>query len=330
MLNKKGDVSPVFKYIFVMIVGAMFLIFFVNFAYKYIATQEKKESLISISGFDDTLSILGTSDNAKNVYNLEKEAAYTFEDGKIGTLGSSKPSSKIVFSPKSLNGRKIVIWTRKWIMPYAIDSFFYLTNEKYRYYIVYLPDYQDLATSMDDPQGTIYKDLQLEVISAAKAKANLKQLESMANGMKLKFLVIGKDNDLKAKLSRIKNAEVIVAMPEGQNNKIGPVEFKEGSSLYLGEAMLFGALFAEDLESYESGLENALGRMELVSKVYSYKSQMMASKIPGCNYDLFKTNLDSIMQKAKDRKKEASSYLSIINSLTESNKNFPANCPEVF
>ena len=331
LLNKKGDVSPVFKYIFVMIVGAMFLLFFVNFAFKYIGTQEKKESLISISGFDDTLSILGTSDNAKNVYNFEREVSYTFEDGKIGTLNSSKSTSKNVFSPRMLNGRKIVIWTRKWIMPYAIDSFFYMTNEKHRYYIVYQPEFEELAKDLDDPQGTIYKDLQLEVKSASIISNSMEIIKTATAGStRVKFLMLGNDNNLEAKLKRIKNAEVIVAIPENQNSLIGNIEFEDETTMYLGEAMLFGALFAENSESYDFAVERSLEKMELITKIYSEKSSMMASKLPSCGYNLFKTNLDSLQVKAKERKKEASDYVTVMNALTESNKNFPANCPEVF
>ena len=330
MLNKKGDISPVFKYIFVMIVGAMFLFFFVNFAFKYIGTQEKKESLISISGFDDTLSILGTSDNAKNAYNFGQEVSYILGDGKIGTQGSSKTTSKIVFSPNTLKGRKIVIWTRKWTMPYAIDSFFYMTNEKHRYYIVYQPEFEDLAKDMDDPQGTIYKDLQLEVKPAATISNSIEIIKTVSAGdERVRFLMIGNDNNLKAKLNRIKNSEVIVAIPEN-DPQMGGVEFEDGSTMYLGDAMLFGALFSDNLESYEFGLERALERMELITKIYSEKSKMMASRLQGCNYDLFKGNLDSLMQKAKEKKKTASEYTTVINAISQTNKNFPANCPGVF
>lgn len=331
MLNKKGDVSPVFKYIFVMIVGAVFLLFFINFAFKYIGTQEKKESLISISGFDDTLSILGTSDNAKNVYNFGREVSWTFEDGKIGTLNNTKSTSKTVFSPKKLQGQKIVIWTRKWVMPYAIDSFFYLTNENHQYYIVYQPEYEDLAKDLDDPQGTIYKDLQLEVKSASTISNSIEIIKTATAGMqRVRFLMIGNDNNLKAKLNKIKNAEVIVATPEETNKNIGTVEFSEGSSMYLGDAMLFGALFSEDLQNYEFAQERALERMQVITKIYSDKSTMMASKKPNCRYGLFKSNLDSLFQKAKAQTKEANDYTSTINSLIQSNKNFPAGCPEVF
>lgn len=331
LFNKKGDISPVFKYIFVMIVGAMFLLFFVNFAFKYIGVQEKKESLISISGFDDTLSILGTSDNAKNVYNFEREVSYTFEEGKIGTLNSSKSTTKIVFSPNTLRGRKIVIWTRKWVMPYAIDSFFFMTNEKHRYYIVYQPEFEKLAKDLDDPQGTIYKDLQLEVKPASTIENSLEQLKTIVAGTsRTRFLMLGQDNNLEAKLKRIKNSEVLIAIPENENNLIGTVEFEDGSSMYLGEAMLFGALFSENLESYEFEQERALEKMELITKIYSEKSKLMASTNPTCGYNLFRTNLDSLLQKAKNRKKAAADYVTTINALAESNKNFPANCPEVF
>src|SRR3989338_2675670 len=111
---------------------------------------------------------------------------------------------------------------------------------------------------------------------------------------------------------------------------MGGVEFEDGSTMYLGDAMLFGALFSDNLESYEFGLERALERMELITKIYSEKSKMMASRLAGCNYDLFKGNLDSLLQKAKEKKKTASEYTTVINAISQTNKNFPANCPGVF
>ncbi|PIN80910.1 hypothetical protein COV16_00210 [Candidatus Woesearchaeota archaeon CG10_big_fil_rev_8_21_14_0_10_34_8] len=341
-MKKRGMVSPVFKYIMALITGTMFLLFFINFGLQYMKTQESFDAYRLTSGFDDILSALGSSIDSETSYSfpLTRIILEPDKDGKnryilsAGKSTKSIPSYKIVFAPKDLTGKSLSILTKRWYMPYGIDNFFYLTNERYKYFLVYNDETKnlvyDIAGPDDEVTPEISKKFGIETVDENTLLTNIPKIEKFQTPT---FVLFQENVNLEQKLNSISNAKVrIINLNEKDN--FGEILFEDGQKIpFIGKPMLIGAIFAENSKTYDYSTSMALNKLGVITKIYQEKLRMIAQKPQffTCNqYTLIKKSFDTLISLTRSYEKDPNEYINLVEVLEETNQVLGGDCPEIF
>lgn len=297
--------ESVFKYIFAMIVGAVFILFFVGFGKNIISSSEKMDAGVLVAGFDDYLFTLTANEMTKDDLNFGIQTALNFKEGTISS-GKNKPkdTNRMVYAPKTLIGAKITTRAIRWAFPYDIDSFFYVTNARYKYIIVYDESSKDFVTELTQSiRATFefrnYTKTQLTPPITQLTPPIINSLKTSYTDMtRVTFLVIA-DNDLapadKNKIkTAIPKAQFVFAKSLGQEDDrdpekkwaYGSIRFdgEDKDSYYIGNAMLLGAMYAEDKANYDFNFKRAMERLAAVSIIYDGKIQSLQVAATECDY----------------------------------------------
>ncbi|MFA5887197.1 MAG: hypothetical protein WC852_00615 [Candidatus Nanoarchaeia archaeon] len=338
--------ESVFKYIFAMIVGAMFILFFVGFGKNIISSSEKMDAVVLVAGFDDYLFTLTANEMAKDDQNFGVQTALNFKEGTISS-GKNKPTNtnRIVYAPKTLSGTKITTRAIRWAFPYDIDSFFYITNAKYKYVIVYDDSSKDFVNELAESINRTFEIRTYEKSKIASAAPALGR--GWTDMSRVTFLMIGDSDISAADKTKIKTAipKAKFVFAKGLGNEeepenqwaYGSIEFdgEEGDSYYIGNAMLLGAMYAENKANYDFNFKRAMDRLAAVSMIYDGKIQKLSSAASGCNYNIMAGAFTSLANAAKEAKEGAmdaaklNSMVSAVESMDETNSR-GLDCTAVF
>ncbi|RME55046.1 hypothetical protein D6777_01700 [Candidatus Woesearchaeota archaeon] len=343
-MKKRGMVSPVFKYIFALIVGTMFLLFFIRFGLQYMGQQSTIESFRLVSGFDDVLSALGSSTDSNQDYNLGRIVTFTFKPDKenklryqfrTGSSSKSINSYKILFTPKTLKGKTLYILTKRWQFPYSVTNFFYLTNSQYKYFIIYDSDTEDFANELagneEEYTTEIPSAFGVEIIDKNSLKVS--ELKKQLLKVKPTFILLSQDSALESKLKDIDNAKVRVVTFD-DDKEYGTILFEDGNSYpFMKLPMFIGAIFAEDSKSYIYSVNMALNKLGIITRIYNNKKTLLQNNpnYYSCNtYSLLGRDLDNLLSLARSREYDYNQYKQVIENLEDNNKLLGGDCPEIF
>ncbi|MFH1637059.1 MAG: hypothetical protein ABIB71_01390 [Candidatus Woesearchaeota archaeon] len=337
-MEKKGQFSPLFKYIFMLVAGAFILIFFIGFAMSYMGGAGQVESAKSMMYFDNDLALKADAESLMDKdYDLKLKAVLTFSEGEIFSGRMSQKTSRIIYSPETLSGSVLYIGSMAWMLPYKVDNFFYVTNAQFKYYIIYDSKWEEYVR---DDLGTnpIVENLGIEMIAEkdlARAVATIDR--STADYEGVRFIYFG-DNAgrVEGRIGEI--GDLVVARPESivEGEEYGTVGFGGEELPYLGRAMLFGAFFAADEESYAFNFERAQERFAGVTDIYIGKAKGIGGLTTlNCNSARVisgNAGLEGLKrQVGKDIGAiDPGAIYGMVGSIVSQNKNPGEGCPDVF
>ena len=115
-----------FNWIFVVVAGAIILLFFTGFAFKYKDLQEKKQEIIFLNNFDKALTNLQSSGfKTSTSLNLPFE----LNVGCNNIYINEKHETMNLFFSKNKLKDKIYIWYYPYEYPFKITEFYFLTDD---------------------------------------------------------------------------------------------------------------------------------------------------------------------------------------------------------
>jgi len=300
-INNKGQVEVSFNWIYVLIAGAVILLFFVG-----IVAKQKIVSEDSLG--QEVLRTMGTiftgaevSEKTKNLINTEGLIDYTFyfrcENG-LGEYGLQGRGQKIdlpitpLFSPREVKTGQILTWSLPYKLPFKVIDLLIVSSINTKYYL--LGEGNLARTFMDSAAG-----FNLEKID------NINQPLDVGNNFQVRVI------DLSG--NQIQEGE---AVPPGFRNldpdKVSAVVFFQEGDLQLvqyyekdkeerwhklgspvallafnGEkdALLTAALFAADGMQLQCNLQKILRRLSYLQEIYQYKLEELERYSLGLNLD---------------------------------------------
>lgn len=287
---KKGDLSPVFTYIFVAIVGAIIILFFTTFGFQQLSLGKKLTSVEISKTLDDNLNAFSISKSSDKDIEFGLDTKLLFNNLVCGTLsteeGVNLRTSKIIFSPKSLQGNTMRAWTLAFKYPFYITNFFYLSNDKALYYIVYDGSSQQYVEEKFFNQNSQYKipaRFNIKKIRANDINNNLiSGLLSKYNFVKLVYFSTPNINTR----DKLKIIEI--------DNNVVKFHNENREEILLGDEFILGAIFSEDYNNFKCGFDEAIDRLKIVSSLYLEKKEKLTVPAKGltCNYGIITSNLD--------------------------------------
>lgn len=355
--KKRGAIEVQFNWLFILIAGAIILLFFGMVIAKQRTSSEQKLSASLLVDLESIFTGSAVSKQALNFISIPKKEI-NFEGCDFYYIGKEKEfktklkrdiKENIIFTPDLIKGTRLTIWSLPWDIPYRVTNFLYLTSPQVRYIIVYDDTEEDakFANKIEEllPPETLTIDDEEYTVTfrEKKEKTGSSFVFDDLNNYKVKFIFLDvptsfaeldnfnnmKDEDVRAiKIDGdIDDGEIIFYKKSGdQFVKIGTDP--ESESSYFGDAALIGAIFAEDKNMYGCAMQNAFKRMGVVTNVYSERTtQLWGAVSPECQnyYD------SDILPKLAAIRAASGDFDGIINTIkTNQITDQDKNCPLVY
>ncbi|MEK6940724.1 MAG: hypothetical protein AABW49_02390 [Nanoarchaeota archaeon] len=287
-MQKKGEISIVFKYALVLVSGIIILAFFIGFAFNIQRTGEKLQATEVRETLNDYLVALSSSS-----YNLQTPA-----DLKIKTRlsfntpicqhfivqqlnGVSAPAeySHIIYAPRSLFGKSLEVWKMGWFYPYYITNFFFITNKRTK--VVLVGDQEFIIELLDE----IPPNLNVGIGNSVNIKDYADDSKNYEHVKIIAFSNVQPQEQDNVQLISIKPFESSCRTQVDGTDKFkchGTIAFPSGAAEFYGKTMMYGAFFTDHVTDYECNFEAAEKQLKLVSAVYGNKQLLLRSKLSGC------------------------------------------------
>jgi len=336
----KAQVGESFKYIFGIIIGSMFLIFFIGFAYKYMTSAEQIGDAELAIAIDNDLTAFSVSQSATNTIDYSREMDLTMFEGTLTPVGlpRGKDLDKIIYSPLELQGEALYSATKTVYFPYKITNFFYLSDKRTYYIVVYNginEENKNLAEELEEGYSSIPNNFDFVVYDQDTLKDNIGQLNSLtANHDWVRFIFLT-NQEITPNLDNY-DTIIVEDFSEDEEFEFGTVTFEDGTTIYLSKEMLIGAIIAEDRAAYDFNLDLTLEQLESITDLYYEKAKFVSTRLPECNYAGIKTSLNNYKSFISGKTAQSittqdlQSFKSYIDSIETANKNLGGDCPEVF
>ena len=282
-MNKKAFEIQ-FNWIFVLIAGAVILLFFTVILVKQKNISEisaKNNVLKSIELIITSASVTIDTTKIENIPNLNVQV----ECNRVSVGGISKQyQSLILFAPDTIMGGKLIWQTMPFNGPYRATNLLYMTGPQVRYILI---GNSQLARQINKSLPSNLMKEFYEIIPIS--------IEDK-NNYKVKFVVFDNIDLNKINLGNLQNmqdSDVTAVRVDGDSSH-GQIEFYEknnfawdskGESNYLGISSLIGAVYSDTLEAYECNMKTIFSKLTLVNSIYKSKTEEMRAEISGKRQD---------------------------------------------
>ncbi len=275
---KKGAIEIQFNWVFVLIVGALILVFFINISNVQRRNADQQLAFELLSKVDLIMSGALTIPQTGQVFDMPN-LPFNIECNRISTLGVSRQfPDKVVFGPDTLQGRQLVVYSQNWNVPYKIANFLYMTTSNVRYVIVSGPDVQVAVDFYESLPDNITKEVavindagftdqnnyrvRLIFLSEIHAKTNTKELPE--------FLKKMPDNAVSGVY--INEDEQFVQYYEKEDFGGEKKLVLKGAPIKIyKQPMIIGAVFSADKDEFNCSVTKAFEKLHYVSEVYAEK-----------------------------------------------------------
>ena len=276
-MKKRGQIDIQFNWIFVLIAGAIILAFFFSVINKQRTYSDIKTSQTIVTNLESIFTGASISTDTVNVIDLpQAKVEFECNQYKIGSVPRDTKGN-IVFAPGFVEGKQMLTWALDWNVPFRVTNFLYVTDPQIRYVIV--NNSKNLGETMREE---LPEDMQVEIVHYDQ----LADLEDR-NNYKVKYIFLGaQDHTALDGFQGMEDEEVTgVSLPglvnEGGIVSTGPITFWEkdgtafrddGSTFYLNQEALIGAIFSGDIEMYNCEMKKAFRKLDLMTSIYINRS----------------------------------------------------------
>lgn len=308
VLLHKGQIELPFHLVFALVAGSIILLIFVVFAFKGF-TISKAEHAIDVA---NTLHLLLTSTEISSktflpIEDLPKvKLEFTCEDFSVDGQAKSY-RNKIVFAPSSLKTTRLFFWSFDWNVPFYVTNMIAITSPSVLYVFVGGPG-DELMKFL---QGTIPRNITTLFTPTV-------QNFQPTGHEQTRFIFVNNDQTIPASFAgrkvnglRIKgtvdNPDVTFLSERGQPIQPFPL---------LGPALLLGAIFSDNIETYSCNVDKAFTRLQYLARIYDAKQTYLAQHVTGrsCSYtaplsSLFSSTKQNALKSTVDTIKQTNKML---------------------
>ena len=294
---KKGQLSTQFAWIFILIAGALILIFFISIVYKQKDISETKISATVKLQLDTIFTAASVSAGTVNqITTPDMEMNFVCdEDGysryDIAKTSIGKDTPEVIFAPDVIKGRKIISWALGFNAPFKVMNFLYLTSEDVRYIFVF--------NEGNNFANGVYEDFPDEMF-----KEEVRPSETLGitdlKSYQTKFIVFSGIESIE--LPSFFNGEDVSAIKITPANVIfyetfGSLDFTStGNFPYFDKALRYGAIFSEDATFYECNVKKAMKKLNFMSQIYAERETQLKLD-PTCEL-FYQEKIAKLMQDA--------------------------------
>ena len=330
--NKSGQIQLTFNWVYILIAGAVILLFFVGLVVKQQAAAEESLAFDVVQIMESIFTGAQVSEKTKNFIDVSGLADYTLsftcEDGlsEFGIKGQSSPAQNVVdpiFSPKEIKTTLLILWSLPYNLPFKVINFMYVTSTNTKYFILgdgngFAEEFYNATQEFNrviikdpteiDPE----KNFQVRIIDL---DGNFVQSDQLVPE-KLSLL----DDDKVTAVSFI--ASNLVNYYQKENNLWKQTNLNPVSIISLideRDAAKYAAIFSANENMYKCNMNKAFLRLRYLIEIYEEKAKEMELHY-SANPEL-QLSKDCLNYIQKD-----GGYEQNINGALESLKNIVSGC----
>lgn len=276
--NKRAFVEVQFNWVFVLIVGAIILIFFISIVNSQKKQSDKNLAFDVLSNIDLIMSGGLTVPKTGQLFDMPK-LEFDFDCNMLSVFGVTRQfPDKIVFAPNLLKGNKLVVWSQDWNVPFKAANFLYLTTSDVRYIFVGA-DSQDFADFYDNLPNMTKDKVALAELGTLTDKNNYKirivYFGSTPSALPANSFILGmNDKDVTAVSIDLANMKFRFYVKDGNN--FMPSGNPNAYYYYLTAPEIYGAVFAENEQIYNCSMQKAFTKLQFIARIYSMREDALA------------------------------------------------------
>ncbi|MDB4303370.1 hypothetical protein N9934_01085 [Desulfosarcina sp.] len=299
MWKKRGAIEVQFNWIFVLIVGALIIAFFVvviknqmeTSDYEAHVTVQSKLNALMQNARSSPGTIFLTPLNQDLRTDSCDEGFYINDDRNL------RIELETAFSPNYITSvrNKIVMWVLPWEMPFEVTNFMYVTSPEIKYILIgpaggYADDISE------NPSFSSLPD-ELEKVFVEQVDDNLMIDIEDENNYKIRLVFFSdffsddtcRVEDITINFDGDSEISAVCFQPEEDALKFdraGEIFFYDydyenpgfdfdETSTYVGRSSLIGGIFAEDNEQFDCVMKNAYRRLEMIASLYERRTDAL-------------------------------------------------------
>jgi hypothetical protein len=344
--NKKSQVSIQFNWILVLIIGAIILTFFLSIVQKQKTFSEESISATVQTDLQAIFSSSAISTGTASIIELpNREVGFSCEGFKIGNQFAS--NFPYAFSPDLLKSNRatLSVYAYDWSIPYKVTNFLYVTSPDIKYYFV-ISD-ESLKAKLKEllPPSFITKDGQSKLFLNNEFLEDKPDSKPESNNYKVRIVYFTDfDVNIAPKFGKTKNKDVTALVIDDSSIESGEIKFYKrtdpnrwyytGSSQLAGKASFLAAVYAENKDIYDCGMNNSLQRLKAVTEIYINRTKSLDTNDDSpCKNDYSNPSDSSALDTLNDIKNQNNiqSLISLSTTLkSQNNALLTKSCPSIY
>ena len=282
-MERKGQIEVTFNWIYIVIAGAVILLFFTGIIIKQKAASEERLAVDVVNILESIFSGAEVSENTKNFVEtgaLADEILYfSCQDG-IGEYGLQGYDYGVqntvdpIFSPAEIKSPLLILWSLPYYLPFKVMDFLIVTSSNTKYY--FIKDGSPFEEQLDLAMGE--QDQRLSINHEFISFSELSQIKQGNNfQVRLVFLNEIDIDDIPTflEIDRLtavvfSNAGIKITYYKRGENRWELIDSADIISLddQDRDAAKIAAIFAENGEMYKCNMEKAFKRLSYLIQVY--------------------------------------------------------------
>jgi hypothetical protein len=303
-----------FNWIFVVVAGAIILVFFLGFGVQYVGLQKTRENVEASKGIDQIINGLKEQEQFKSI---ELHNDFTFEfkcDSFVinkDTRSTQYLNGKIIFTQNTSNINTVYAWTKEFKKVYRIDNLVYLADSRRHFYFI-LDDnvdyvnnlYSGIPSTFDNIEEIKYDDL---------------VIGNTIKGINNEFIFFGSPSQ--DKIDELKDKGTIIIIDPLTKMII----FDDGQDFIgiIDDSLIYGAIFSGSSSSYKCSYDSLVKKFNTINNIYQKKAQNTQNCCSNgfCDYTNLINAINGLTIDSSD------SYVSSIEQMNRENAN---QCKVIF
>ncbi len=277
MAAKKGQMEVTFNWVYILIAGAVILLFFIGIVARQKSISEQRLSGEVVRILESIFTGAGVSEKTKNFIDTSGLAEYTlfFDcDSGVGTYGIKDSSARVensidpIFALRELQTAQLIVWSMPYKLPYKVVDLLFVSSANTHYVIMGEGELADEL--LNATKGFAVQRIQSVQDIVMPANGYVRIVDTTGNAV-----VAGGEVPEPLRNSHV--SAVVLGRGKAQYYRVREGAWKQSGSADIislaGEqdAALYAAMFAADENVYECNMQKAFRRLELLNIVYGGK-----------------------------------------------------------
>jgi len=294
MISKKGQVSDQFNWIFAIIAGGVILLFFLFLIGQLKSVSDNELAITVINNFDavitgslstpNTLNKIDSTDSLS--FQVICDSSGVSEMTISGSTAKVDLSQKVVFSPRTISGDSLFIYTIPIQKPFYITNSLLITEPKTLF--LFIPRGENIA-GLDKIKNLFPEEL--SVMSSNIIHSEYSRYEKIIIISDVTPRAINRNQEYIPGESALINKEVNwIKVDFGNNNVPVSADFfskksrsnnfeHEGNVKISDSNFILFLAFSRDLDFYDCNFNKVSRRMKTISEIYLKRTERIQSEM---------------------------------------------------
>ncbi|MBI2125143.1 hypothetical protein HYU08_01175 [Candidatus Woesearchaeota archaeon] len=286
--SKRGQIEVTFNWIYMVIAGAVILLFFFGLVVKQKQVSEERLSGDVVQVMSSILAGAGVSEKTKNFIDASGLADYTLYfscDAGVSEFGIKDRPARTqnnidpIFAPREIQTSRIVTWSLPYALPFKVTDFLFVIPSNVKYYILgndadFVNEFLDATEGIERESLLNLHDIQVE----ANQEVRLIDTDgSSVPGSGVPALLQSFDDQKVSAVVFIAKNQADFYQKQGTTwRRLNKDAIRVISLGGERDAAKYAAIFSADDQLYQCNMQKAFKRLEFLTEIYGGKELALA------------------------------------------------------